>query len=102
MYNYKEDIEEVKNNYKTTETKTGKPGTSELDSKSEVKFFESLNSSIRWLTTKEAAEYLRTSPRQIRNWVYQGKIKAYKLLGKSLRFKVSDLDLLFKGGLVWE
>lgn len=65
--------------------------------------FENLNSSsIKWLTTKEAAEYLRTSPRQIRNWVYQGKVNAYRLLGKSLRFKASELDLLFKGGQVWE
>jgi excisionase family DNA binding protein len=55
-----------------------------------------------WLKTEEAAEYLRTSPKQIRNWVYQGKVKAYKLLGKSLRFKRSELDLLFKGGLSWE
>jgi excisionase family DNA binding protein len=65
--------------------------------------FENLNSSsIKWLTTKEAAEYLRTSPRQIRNWVYQGRVNAYRLLGKSLRFKASELDLLFKGGQVWE
>ena len=51
-----------------------------------------------WLNTNEAAEYLRTSPKQLRKWVYQGKIRAYKLLGKSLRFKRSELDLLFKGG----
>lgn len=55
-----------------------------------------------WLNTKEAAEYLRSTPKQIRKWVYQGKIKAYKLLGKSLRFKKTDLDLLFKGDHVWE
>lgn len=51
-----------------------------------------------WLDTGEAAEYLRTSPKQLRNWVYQGKVKAYKLLGKSLRFKKSELDQLFKRG----
>jgi len=50
-----------------------------------------------WLNTKEAAEYLRTSPKQIRKWVYQGKIKAYKLFGKSLRFKRTELFLLIKG-----
>ena len=55
-----------------------------------------------WLNTNEAAEYLRTSPKQIRKWVYEGKIKAYKLLSKSLRFKKNDLDLLFKGGSSWE
>jgi excisionase family DNA binding protein len=55
-----------------------------------------------WLNTKEAAGYLRTSPKQVRKWVYQGKIKVYKLLGKSLRFKKTELDLLFKGGPKWE
>ncbi len=60
-------------------------------------FFE-----IIWFNTKEAAEYLRTDPKQIRNWVYQGKVKAYRLLGKSLRFKKIDLDLLIKGAQEWE
>jgi len=41
--------------------------------------------------------YLRTTPKQIRNWVYQGKIRSYKLLGRSLRFRVEDLDSLLKG-----
>lgn len=50
------------------------------------------------LTTKETAEYLRTSPKQIRKWVYQGKIKAIKLCGKSLRFKFTEINLLLKGG----
>jgi excisionase family DNA binding protein len=101
MRNRKETTRREKQDGENTETKTGNLGKIDLNSKSEVLFSDSLNSSIRWLTTNEAAEYLRTSPRQIRNWVYQGRIKAYKLLGKSLRFKVSELDLLFKGGLVW-
>jgi excisionase family DNA binding protein len=57
---------------------------------------------FKWLNTREAAEYLRTSPKQLRKWVYQGKVRVYKLLDKSLRFKKSDLDLLFKGGQSWE
>lgn len=57
---------------------------------------------FKWLNTKETAEYLRTSPKQIRKWVYQGRLKAYKLLGKSLRFKKSELDLLLEGGRKWE
>ena len=61
----------------------------------------SLFENFIWLNTKEAAEYLRTSPKQIRKWVYQGRVKAYRLLGKSLRFKKCDLDLLFEGGLKW-
>jgi len=55
-----------------------------------------------WLKTKEAAEYLRTSPKQLRKWVYQGRVKAYKLLGKSLRFKKTELCLLIEGGKIWE
>ena len=55
-------------------------------------FFDNL-----WLDTKEAAVYLRTTPKQIRKWIYQGKIKAYKLLGHSYRFKMRDLDSLIKG-----
>jgi excisionase family DNA binding protein len=62
----------------------------------------SLFDNFIWLNTEEAAEYLRTSPKQVRKWVYQGKIQPYKLFGKSLRFKKSDLELLFKGGPRWE
>jgi excisionase family DNA binding protein len=54
-----------------------------------------------WLNTNEAAEYLRTKPKQLRKWVYQGRVKAYKLLGKSLRFKKTELDLLLEGGRKW-
>jgi len=45
-----------------------------------------------WLNSKEAAQYLRTSVQQIRNWVYQGKLRAYRLFGKKLLFKRVDLD----------
>lgn len=58
----------------------------------------SLFDNSQWLKTEEAAAYLSTTPAQIRNWVYQGKIKSYKLLGNRLRFKLSDLDLLMEGG----
>ena len=52
----------------------------------------------KWLKTDEAAEYLSTSPAQVRNWVSQGRLKSYKLLGYRLRFRISDLDLLLTGG----
>ena len=42
------------------------------------KFFEN----YIWLNTKEAAEYLRTTPKQLRKWVYQGKVNSYKLWKK--------------------
>lgn len=51
-------------------------------------------------TSKEAANYLRTTPKQIRNWAYQGKLAYYKLLGRKLLFRKIDLDALLekKGG----
>tara|TARA_B110001454_G_scaffold219192_1_gene251122 strand:- start:11144 stop:11380 length:237 start_codon:yes stop_codon:yes gene_type:complete len=51
-----------------------------------------------WLNTKEVAEFLRTSPKQIRKWVYQGKLKSYRLFGKSLRFKKKEIVSLIQGG----
>jgi excisionase family DNA binding protein len=63
----------------------------------ESPFFEN----SKWLRTEETAEYLRTSPAQVRNWVYQGRLKAYRLMGRSLRFRKADLDLLFEGENKW-
>ncbi|MBS1982750.1 MAG: helix-turn-helix domain-containing protein [Bdellovibrionales bacterium] len=55
-------------------------------------FFES----SRWLTAKEAADYLGlASVGVLRNWVSQGRVRFYKL-GRSLRFRISDLDLLIR------
>ena len=57
-----------------------------------------------WLNSKEAADYLRTTSKQIRNWVYQGKIQTYRLLGRKLLFKKSDLNCLItnNGGYEWQ
>jgi excisionase family DNA binding protein len=74
----------------------------ESDSKTSGSFFDSRISSSNWLTTKEAAAYVRSTPKQLRKWVYQGRVEAYRFLGKSLRFKRTELDLLFKGGPTWE
>ncbi len=71
-----------------------------VESKVEKLFFENTNS--RLLTTKETAEYLRSTPKQIRKWVYQGKIKSYKLCGRSLRFRFIEIERLLKGGTTWE
>lgn len=88
--------EEGKNKKETTGT-FGRKDENIVNLEEEVLLFEN----SKWLKTREAAEYLRTSPKQIRKWVYQGRMKAYKLLGKSLRFKKSDLDLLIEGGQAW-
>jgi excisionase family DNA binding protein len=87
----------------TRQVNTGRTNVDEIDSREENSFFEKKISSFdSYLTTKETAEYLRSTPKQVRKWVYQGKVKAYKLFSKSLRFKKSDLELLFKGGSTWE
>lgn len=69
-----------------------------INSNSHLKKCDRFFDNFIWLNTNEAAEYLRTTPKQIRNWVYQGKIKFYKLFDRRLRFKKTDLDLLLKGG----
>ena len=55
-----------------------------------------------WITTKEAAQYLRVSVGQIRNMVWRGQITSYKLNNR-LRFLKRDLDKIVKpsniGGL---
>ncbi len=58
------------------------------------KLFE--NSLEKWLTTKEAAEYLRVSVGRLRNMTSWGQVPYYKL-GKSNRYRLHDLrELLFK------
>ena len=65
-----------------------------VEKKSSASFFEN----CIWLNTSEAAEYLRTTPKQLRKWVYQRKVRAYRLLGRSLRFKKSEIAALIRGG----
>lgn len=56
---------------------------------------------LKWLSTKEAAEYLRVSVGSMKNLVYRGIIRPRKL-GRLNRFKRADLDRLleasFQGG----
>ena len=49
-----------------------------------------------WLTTKEAAAYLRISANALRTHVYRGDVPYYKFL-RSLRFKRTELDRLLEG-----
>ncbi|MBL7542211.1 MAG: helix-turn-helix domain-containing protein [Bdellovibrionaceae bacterium] len=77
-------------------------GTNKLDKDVDKNINESsskmLFENCIWLNTKETAEFLRTSPKQIRKWVYQGKLKSYRLFGKSLRFKKKEIVSLIQGG----
>jgi len=72
-----------------------------------VLFFENLGSckerqdeknppleSVRWLTSKEAAQYLRVSMSSLKMMVYRGQIRVRKL-GRRNRFLREELDRLF-------
>ena len=50
---------------------------------------------LKWMNAKEAALYLRVSVGQIRNMVWRGQLKSYKIKTR-LRFLRLDLDRLMK------
>ncbi|MCY4644254.1 MAG: helix-turn-helix domain-containing protein [Bacteriovoracales bacterium] len=50
---------------------------------------------MEYLTTKEAAWYLRITPNAVRIMAHRKKLKAHKL-GNRLRFKRSDLKSLMQ------
>lgn len=60
---------------------------------------ESEKSSLKidWLTTVEAAAYLKVSPKSVRNMVSNGTIPAHRL-GRRLRFLVGELNSLLLSG----
>lgn len=49
------------------------------------------------LSTAEAAQYAKVSPRSIRRWLDQGKLRALHA-GRELRIRRADLDQLMRGG----
>jgi excisionase family DNA binding protein len=50
--------------------------------------------SVRWLTSSEAAQYLRVSISSLKMMVYRGQIKVRKL-GRRNRFLREELERLF-------
>jgi excisionase family DNA binding protein len=53
--------------------------------------------SSEWLTSAEAAIYLKIERRTLLQWVRQGKVRAYILSGTQRhvwRFRTSDLDAM--------
>lgn len=50
---------------------------------------------VKWLTTSEAAHYLRVSVGSIKNMVYRGQLRPRKL-GRLNRFLKDELDRLIK------
>ena len=56
-----------------------------------------LGMASEWLTSAEAALYLKVERRTLLQWVRQGKVRAYILSGTQRhvwRFKTSDLDAM--------
>jgi excisionase family DNA binding protein len=51
----------------------------------------------QWLTTSEAASYLRVQTRTLALWARQGKVRSYLLSGtlrQTRRFLITDLDAM--------
>lgn len=51
----------------------------------------------QWLTSEEAARYLKVNRRTLLEWVRQGKVKAFRLSGiirHVWRFRREDLDAM--------
>jgi excisionase family DNA binding protein len=65
--------------------------TATVELTTEASFFDKL----KWLTSKEAAFLLRTSPGQIRNLVWERRLKAFHY-GNRLRFLRSDVERLMQ------
>lgn len=59
---------------------------------------ERLFDKLKWMTSSEAAFYLRISVGQIRNMVWRGQLTCYRLQNR-LRFLRGDLDRLLKPAL---
>lgn len=54
----------------------------------------------KWITAKEAAQYLRlSSVAVLRNMVYEKRVPYYKF-GRLLRFKISDLDAIIESSKI--
>ena len=50
-----------------------------------------MNTSIRWLSTKEASEYLGVNLRTLYRFIDEGDLVAYKF-GRVIRLQASDVD----------
>lgn len=45
-----------------------------------------------WVNPSEAAQHLGVAPRTLRRMVAEGRVPAYRLGPRMVRFKVADLD----------
>ena len=54
-----------------------------------------MNEIDEWLTLKQAAELVGVTPRTVQNWIKNGKIRGYRVVGR-IRVKRSDVDALYQ------
>ena len=54
-----------------------------------------MNEIDEWLTLKQAAELVGVTTRTVQNWIKNGKIKGYQVVGR-IRVKRSDVDALYQ------
>ena len=54
-----------------------------------------MNEIDEWLTLKQAAELVGVTPRTVQNWIKNGKIRGYQVVGR-IRVKQSDVDALYQ------
>ncbi len=66
----------------------------------EIQNSAQLFENLKWITTKEAAQYLRVSVGQIRNMVWRGQLPSYRINNR-LRFLRSDIDKIVKPSIKW-
>jgi len=99
--------------YENKTTKTGKQLKDPVDSNHQMATYGRLCSSqevfenknfcepnaslngVRWLTTSEAAQYLRVSISGIKSMIFRGQIRVHKL-GRRNRFLRDELDRLIR------
>ena len=48
-----------------------------------------------WLTPKQAAELVGVTTRTVQNWIKDGKVRGYQVVGR-IRVKRSDVDALYQ------
>lgn len=59
---------------------------------------DTLFNNLTWMTSREAAEYLRISQNNLRVMIYRGKLIPYKFNNRN-RFKREELDRLIESSI---
>jgi excisionase family DNA binding protein len=53
---------------------------------------ENSSNARRWASLKQAAHYLGTTDRSVRNYVASGKFRAYRLTSRLVRVDLNEID----------